>query len=173
MDHAWTSSLVGVGDRTRLCHLRSLAGSHVSAALSRRANGRCGRVQDARNTNGSGNDTIEEDVDEIVVCVDSIADLCEPNGVNDKVSTHQVADPDGARRAQPKRITEADRVVAGVAVEVDAPGQPDGILGEQGPNVASYHRVASRATPEGATAHPTPCVPTSTPASPRSMPACW
>ena len=37
-------------------------------------------------------------------------------------------------RAQPKRIAEADRVGAGVAIEVDAPRQPDGILGEQGPS---------------------------------------
>lgn len=31
---------------------------------------------------------------------------------------------------QPKRITEADRVVAGICVEVDAPRQPNGILGD-------------------------------------------
>lgn len=37
------------------------------------------------------------------------------------------------RITQPKRIPEADRVVAGVGIEIDAPRQPAGILGEQGP----------------------------------------
>ena len=37
----------------------------------------------------------------------------------------------GANEA--KRVTEADRVIAGVYVEIDAPRQPDGILGEQDP----------------------------------------
>ncbi len=39
------------------------------------------------------------------------------------------------RRAQPKRIARGDGVVAGVAVEVDAPREPDGILGQEPPGL--------------------------------------
>ena len=47
--------------------------------------------------------------------------------------TALLAGDDDVLRGEPKRITEADRVAAGVGIQIDPARQPDGILRQEAP----------------------------------------